>query len=86
MKSKGLSSYVGCICLDAGESWLVSLHLLNVLNNPHHSVVGNTINWTLVHRLNHLWKLIIQENQETNNREIRKLINNQVSMGSTIED
>lgn len=86
MKSKGLSSYVGCICLDAGESWLVSLHLLNVLNNPHRSVVGNTINWTLVHRLNHLRKLIIQENQKTNNREIRKLINNQVSMGSTIED
>lgn len=86
MKLKGLPSYVGCICLDAGESWLVSLHLLNVLNNPHRSVVGNTINWILVHRLNHLRKLIIQENQETNNREIRKLINNQLSMGSTIEE
>lgn len=27
MKSKGLSSYVGCIGLDASESWLVSMHL-----------------------------------------------------------
>lgn len=36
MKSKGLSSYVGCICLDAGESWLAcgSGRSLSVWNLP----------------------------------------------------